>query len=233
MRWYRPGVKQRSRKVVPVFLGIYLLLAIVAWDVPKARGVYLLFAGGFALAWLAIGRSSAARPATLVKPSGLARQPTRSLIERLCQETGWGLLGQEAGRYQVRSRDTDSPVAIEVCYGERQVNVLFQSWLPIRFSLERPPAGLFARVMLRGHTLNWSGWQMSIGGSCEACLYLSASVPRTALDAGLFQEVCTEIADELRDFHLELHDKFAYDLGGVAAEAMPREVVGGVPARRA
>ena len=133
----------------------------------------------------------------------------------------------------MRSRGTLSPVAIEVCYGERQVNVLFQSWLPIRFSLERPPAGLFARVLLRGHPLNWSAWQMSIGGSCEACLYVSASVPRTALDARLFQEVCTEIANEIRGFHQELHDKFAYDLGGVMPEAMPREARGGVPARRA
>jgi hypothetical protein len=63
--------------------------------------------------------------------------------------------------------------------------------------------------------------------------YLSASVPRTALDAWLFQEVCTEIASEIRDFHQELHDKVYYDLGGIAPEAMPREARGGVPARRA
>jgi hypothetical protein len=143
------------------------------------------------------------------------------VIERLCRETGWGFIGQEAGRHQVQSRGTRSPVAIDVCYGERQVNVLFQSWFPIRFSLEKPPAGLFARVLLRSHALNWSAWQMSIGGSCEACLYLSASVPRTALDACLFQAVCTEIAEELRQFHVELHDKFAYDLGGVVPTVLP------------
>jgi hypothetical protein len=64
-------------------------------------------------------------------------------------------------------------------------------------------------------------------------MYLSASVPRTALDAWLFQEVCTEIASEIRDFHKELHDKLYYDLGGISPEAMPREALGGVPARRA
>jgi hypothetical protein len=155
-----------------------------------------------------------------------------NLIQQLCRKTGWGLLGQEAGRYQVRSRGTHSPVSIEVCYSERQVNVLFQAWFPIRFSLEKRPSGLFARVLLRNHPLHWSSWQMSIGGSCEACLYLIASVPRTALDAGLFQEVCTEIANELRDFHQELHDKFLYDLGGVMPESMPRDVQVELPVRR-
>jgi hypothetical protein len=55
---------------------------------------------------------------------------------------------------------------------------------------------------------------MHIGESCEACLSVSAGIPRAALTASLFDSVCEEIAEELRQFHQELHDKFLYDLGG-------------------
>jgi hypothetical protein len=198
--------------------------------------IFVIIGGMFFIGWVRVSitmfRSS--RPGGVrvtLTPSAPARRSARlkprqggDLIERLCRETGWGLIGEESGRYQVRSRGTRSPVAIEVCYGERQVNVLFQSWLPIRFSLEKPPAGLCARVLLRNHPLNWGAWQLSIGGSCEACLCVVASVPRTALDAWLFHEVCTEIADELRGFHQELHDRFLYDLGGVVQEPTPAAV---------
>ena len=58
--------------------------------------------------------------------------------------------------------------------------MLFQTWLPIRFSLEHEPKGLFARVLLRNGNLHLSSWSMAIGGSCEACLTLVTNLPRAA-----------------------------------------------------
>ena len=59
------------------------------------------------------------------------------------------------------------------------------------------------------------------------CIYS----PR-ATDARVFKGICEEITNEIRAFHQELHDKFAYDLGGVMPEAAPGNWHGGLPVRR-
>jgi hypothetical protein len=153
-------------------------------------------------------------------------------IEHLCRDAGWVVTGREVDRYEVRSADHRKNVYIELRYNERYPNIVFQSWFGIRFSMEKPPAGLFARVLLRSTSLCWASWSLHLGQSCEACLTVRASLPKSAMNAGLFRDVCEEIADEIRGFRQELHEKFAYDLGGAAPEAMPRDVRGGVPARR-
>jgi hypothetical protein len=151
------------------------------------------------------------------------------LVSRLCRETGFSLTGREADHYQVRLMDHRSPVFIEVRYSDRSPNAMFQAWFPVRFSLEKPPAGLFARVLLRNTSMTWSAWGMSIGQSCEACLYVSASIPQQAMDARVFNGVCQEIAQEIRGFREELQSKFSYDLGGVVLESMSRDGRSGVP----
>ena len=88
--------------------------------------------------------------------SRLRPRQSGDLIARLCDETGWVLTGREADRYQVRSGDHRANVYIELRYSERYRNAVFQSWFPVRFSLEKPPAGLFARVLLRSSSLTWS-----------------------------------------------------------------------------
>jgi hypothetical protein len=151
------------------------------------------------------------------------------LVSRLCRDTGFVLTGREADRYQVRSGDHSPPVYIELRYSERRPNVIFQAWFPVRFSLEKPPTGLFGRVLLRNTSMTWAAWGMSIGQSCEACLYVTAASPRRAMDSRVFNAICQEMTGEIRAFHEELHSKFAYDLGDVVPEAMPRNVRGGVP----
>lgn len=143
-------------------------------------------------------------------------------IERLCREIGWLFVGQEGDHYRVRTADRQSSVYLDVKYSEHTVNTLIASWFPIRFSLERPPAGLFARLLLRSIELRWSSWQMSIGGSSEACLCVSATLPTGSLKASLFHIVCKEVADEIRAFHLELHNKFAYAIGIATSDPLPR-----------
>ena len=165
-------------------------------------------------------------------PRVVPAQPGGDLVSRLCRETGFVLTGREADHYQVRSGDHYPPVYIELRYSERRPNVMFQAWFPVRFSLEKPPAGLFARVLLRNTSMTWAAWGMSIGQSCEACLYVSAASPQRAIDSRVFNAICQEITGEVREFRQELHEKFAYDLGDVVPEIMSRDVRGGVPMRR-
>ena len=115
------------------------------------------------------------------------------LIDRLCRDAGWVVTGREVDRYEVRSADHRKNVYIELRYDERHPNIVFQSWFGIRFSMERPPSGLFARVLLRGTSLCWASWRLHLGQSCEACLAVSASLPRSAMNAGLFRDVCEEM----------------------------------------
>jgi hypothetical protein len=177
-----------------------------------------------------------ARGGLASSPAGRPEPPRRrgggNLIERLCRQTGWVLTGREADRYQVRSGDHRPPIYIELRYSERAPNIVLQSFFPIRFSMEKPPSGLFARVLMRGTALSWASWGLSIGPNCDAALVVSAGLPRAGLSAALFRDVCEEIAGEIRGFRQELHDKFAWDLGGAAPEAMPWEKRSGVPARR-
>lgn len=155
-----------------------------------------------------------------------------NVIESLCRTIGWVVTRREADIYQVRSGDHRANVYIEIRYNERSPNVVFQSFFPIRFSLDEPPAGLFGRVLLRTASLTWASWALNIGESCDAQLCVNAGLPTTALDARLFGKVCEEIAAEIRGMRQELHDKFAYDLGGVMPEAIPREMRVELPVRR-
>ena len=74
---------------------------------------------------------------------------------------------------------------------------------------------------------------MNIGPNCDAALVVRASVPAAVMDAGLFRDVCEEIAGEIRGFRQELHEKFAYDLGDCRMPAMAAgEARSGLPSRR-
>lgn len=161
-------------------------------------------------------------------PAAAALQPVHPLpdvIERLCQATGMVLVSREADRYQVRNSDHTRRQYIDIVYAESFASVLFQTWLPIKFSLEHEPKGLFARVLLRNLDLRWSCWAMTIGGSCEACLTLVTHLPHAALNAELFATVCREMVGEVNGFHQELRDKFRYEADGRVADS-PRRASG-------
>lgn len=243
MRLYREGAMRRFQILCPVLIFLFWMLACMAGELSNARPAFTHFAFGTTMAWLLVAivvflRRVAGRLAHAVGPVGLASrsesawpQPAGNMIEGWCRQTGWVLADRVGDHYRVRSGDSRSPVTIEVRYTERQVNVVFQSFFAVRFSLEKPPAGLFARVLLRSTSLKWASWGMSIGESCEACLYVSASIPSSSADARVFNAICQEIANEIRAFHQELHDKFAYDLSGVTPEVTPWDRRGGLPMR--
>ncbi len=133
------------------------------------------------------------------------------LIPRLCRESGrWLVVRREGDCHIVQATDHRAVKEITVRDCTNSYTVLFQAWFPVRFPLDNPPSGLFGRVLMRNLDLYFSGWAVSIGGSCEACLTLAALVPRQALDARLFDNVCREVRDELIGFHQELHAKFLY-----------------------
>ena len=67
-------------------------------------------------------------------------------IERLCLDSGWVFISREVDYYRVRSGGHQSNVYVDIRSSERFSNMLFQCWFPIRFSLEKPPSGLFGRV---------------------------------------------------------------------------------------
>jgi hypothetical protein len=137
----------------------------------------------------------------------------RDLIPRFCRESGrWVVVEREVDNYRLRNNDMRSHVYITVFQRPGAAFVLFQSWFSVRFSLEHEPRGLFARVLLRNFDLQHAGWSMFIGESCEACLLLSASVPRMSLDAGLLHFICDEILTEVNGLQHELHEKFRYSV---------------------
>jgi hypothetical protein len=112
----------------------------------------------------------------------------REMIPRLCEESGrWVVISSEAGDYRVRNADGRATVYINVYQRPGTCDTLFQANFPIRFSLEREPAGLFARVLMRNFSLKFSSWMMYIGESCEACLILAGRVPTVALEVAWFQ----------------------------------------------
>jgi len=90
--------------------------------------------------------------------------------------------------------------------------VKFSGSLRMRFSLERPPSGLFARLLMRNSFLQYPAWAVEIRESCEAMPYLFASVHRLLMDAKLFHTICDQIHHELDLMDKELHDKFRYDV---------------------
>jgi hypothetical protein len=192
------------------------------------------------LVWLAttavVGVAHAAArvlPAARRSESALSARSSGDLIEGLCHESGWVLTGREVDRYQVRSGDHRSNVYIELRHSDSYRNIVLQSWFPIRFSLEKPPSGLFARVLLRSSSLTWSSWSLNIGPNCDAALVVGASLPVAGMNAALFCNVCEEMAGEIRGFRQELYEKFAYDLGDGRMPMMaPGPARGGLPVRR-
>lgn len=93
--------------------------------------------------------------------------------------------------------------------------MLFEAELPVRFSLEDTPSDLFARVLLRSVPLKFASWRMDVRQSCEALLFLSVQWPGQGMVAGLFDDICREMRDEVLSFHQELRDKFRYQANGV------------------
>lgn len=136
------------------------------------------------------------------------------LIPRLCRESGrWLMFARQGDRYWVQATDQKSIVDICVRDTGSTPSVLFQTWFPVRFSLEKPPSGLFARLLERNLDLHFTAWGMAIGNSCEACLTVAGRAPRAVLGAALFDVVCGEIRDEINGFQGELHEKFRYSMG--------------------
>ncbi len=159
------------------------------------------------------------QPQTVIpKPQPRPVPVAVDLIERLCRETGWLLAEKEGDLYRVRPGDHRPRQYINIRHSTG-TNVIFQTWFPVRFPLDKEQPGLFARVLLRNFSLKWSLWATSIEESCEAVLSLSARVPAEGLDARLFDSICSEMVAEVRDFHLELHNKFKYGATAQPAEA--------------
>ena len=159
------------------------------------------------------------------------RRGATDLVERLCEESGKWLIASRLGdRYSVVNADRMTQRFIDVRTCEEMAFVKFTAEFPVRFSLDREPRGLFARVLMRCIPLHFANWRLDIGESCEAVLYLFASQPRAAMDARLFNAICQEMVQELRDFHTELVEKFRY--GGGAADMPGQQSRGGVPMRK-
>lgn len=136
------------------------------------------------------------------------------LIDRLCRECGhWMLASCELDSHRIRSVTRPMIQHINVRYMEGQPSLIFQLFYPVRFSLENPPSGLFARLLLRNHSLYYAMWAMNIVQSCEAGIEVAARLPRQGVDASLFHAVCSELADEAEGFDRELKSKFNYSPG--------------------
>ena len=145
----------------------------------------------------------------------LHRQPD-TLVERLCRESGrWIVLTSELDWHEVRSVARPRIHNIKIRHGEGDASLIFQSYFPVRFSLENPPSGLFGRLLMRNFDLYYASWVATISGSCEAGLQVVARLPRVGIDATLLDRVCHELADESDSFDRELRDKFRYGGGGV------------------
>jgi hypothetical protein len=139
------------------------------------------------------------------------------MIPRLCEESRrWVVVLSEASEYQVRNDDERRAVYITVSQRPGLLHTHFQAHFRIRFSLEREPPGLFARVLMRNFALGLSAWSMYIGGSCEACLTIWAKCATSALTTAMFNTICDEMVEEFNGLENELHEKFRY--GGITAE---------------
>jgi hypothetical protein len=226
----------RQGGVAPHLIGAGFVAVALVWLVIHAVAIVLQMAMTLARS---ITGDAAAVPARgrRIRQSVHVRHaqlPPYDLIERLCVESGWLLTGRQADLYQVRPCDPRAIHYVDIRYKEPYPNVVFQCWFPIRFPLQQP-SGLSERLLMRNKNLHWSSWTMTIGQSCEACLYVGASIPPSSLNAWLFGNVCQELVNEVRAFHQELHDRFRYSLGGDAVEAPylpPQPGRSGVPQRR-
>jgi hypothetical protein len=144
---------------------------------------------------------------------GLAKH--ESVIEWSARLTGWAMFSRRGDFYTVQSRDRPgNERLVSVKYRDGDSMVKFTTDFPIRFSLERTPQGLFARLLLRSVPLCWSHWNMDIDQACEAQPYLVAVWPTAVMTPKMFDAICREMVGELRSFHQELRDKLAYGVGG-------------------
>ena len=155
-------------------------------------------------------------------PMGILNR--KNAIARLCEETGnFAFLKAEGVTHYVVPNGPQRRHRLEIKHDARFENVTLQGFFPIRFSLEKTPSGLFARVLMRSFELHFASWCVIMTESCEAGLCVRACVPRAALDSRLLDRVCTEIIDELEGFQKELREKFAYTPGqGIVYPEAPR-----------
>ena len=136
------------------------------------------------------------------------------LVAHLCRRSGkWYVHNRRGPLHWVCACDEKSMLLIRVSYRPGYF-LMFEAELPIRFSLENPPSGLFGRVLLRSGALKLASWRMDIRESCEAVLYLSVQMPEHRMSGEMFDEVCREMRDEVLALHQELRDKFHYTVGG-------------------
>lgn len=143
-------------------------------------------------------------------------------ITRLCRQTGKFVVAdyEKPASYWVRSTGAYGTMYRTVVVDDgKPTRTRFQTFLPVGFPLDRPPSGLFARLLMRSWDLRWSAWVVNILDSCEARACVTVLVPSVALDAGLFTEICHEQIQEVAAFHKELRDKFNYAAGGALGGA--------------
>ena len=176
--------------IIAAWLLVRIMLIVFYLGRCVIRDAVHLATGGCALGTLP--QHGAVQPQRLRGP--------QDFIERLCRQSGWLLVSREHDRYVVRSGDHTAQHEVHIRWNPSFANTVFQGWFPIRFSLEREAPGLYARLMLRNRDLHWSSWTMDLGGSCEACTYVAASLPTESLNARLFGSVCREIAGEAQRF---------------------------------
>jgi hypothetical protein len=160
----------------------------------------------------------------------------KTKIELLCEKTRkWAVVRfDKVDYFTVRTLGPCEVYSINIRHHRKHTSTLFQTWLPVNFSLGNTPSGLFGKLLLRSWDLNWSAWGINIGDSCEAIAAVSALVPTMALDAELFDDICREQTEEVAAMHKELRDKFKYagQSGGSYAHADVRQAASGVPMRR-
>ena len=151
-------------------------------------------------------------------------EPLEDLIEECCRETGpWRISHREGDRYVLRLDDHRPLQHVQVRYSSRMQHIPFQSWLSVRFPLDRTPSGLYGRLLLRSFERIYASWVMNISGSCEAYLGVVARIPASALTPALFDRVGRELLDEVFSFHQELRDKFQGDMGQTVRTSDPME----------
>jgi hypothetical protein len=140
-----------------------------------------------------------------------------SLIEWSARLSGWAMYSHRGDFYTIQSRDCPGDAKfVTVNYRDGDGYVKFSSIFPLRFSLERTPQGLFARLMLRTVSLHWAAWAMDIQQACEAQPYLVGIWPTETMTPRLFNMICLEMVGEIRSMQQELRDKFSYGVGDFA-----------------
>jgi hypothetical protein len=158
----------------------------------------------------------------------LLPRPALNPVMEACRATGrWQIMARRGDWWYVANTDDRRQHEIGVRYSEKLVVAKFSCLFPIRFPLQREPAGLFARLLMRSHDLNYARWVMHISDSCEGQPYLFAQWPVSALTTAVFDGICREMHIEIEAFAYELRGKFQY--GGVY---VPAQEKAGVPAVR-